>query len=55
MTDTSPNAVQMPGLIKRAKGSENVGLGTVPKPVPGPNEVVIGVYATGICGTDLHR
>ncbi len=54
MTDTSPNTAQMPGLIKRAKGSENVELGTVPRPVPGPDEVIIEVYATGICGTDLH-
>jgi len=26
----------------------------VPDPVPGPAEVVIGVRACGICGTDLH-
>jgi L-iditol 2-dehydrogenase len=44
----------MSGLIKHAKGSENVGLGPVPKPTPGRDEVVIEVYATGICGTDLH-
>ncbi len=31
-----------------------MGLGTVPRPVPGPDEVIIEVYATGICGTDLH-
>jgi L-iditol 2-dehydrogenase len=52
---TSIGAVeQMPALIKRARGSENVGLGTAPHPIPGPDEVVIEVYATGICGTDLH-
>ncbi len=40
--------------MKYARGAENVGLGHVPRPTPGPDEVVIEVYATGICGTDLH-
>jgi L-iditol 2-dehydrogenase len=31
-----------------------VGLGQVPRPSAGPDEVVIEVFATGICGTDLH-
>jgi L-iditol 2-dehydrogenase len=35
-------------------GAEHVGLGTVPTPAAGPSEVVIEVYAVGICGTDLH-
>ena len=54
MSEATSIADSMPGLIKRAKGPENVGLGTVPRPTPGPDEVVIEVYATGICGTDLH-
>ncbi|WP_338674472.1 alcohol dehydrogenase catalytic domain-containing protein [Streptomyces sp. SCSIO 30461] len=29
-------------------------LATVPDPAPGPREVVVGVAATGLCGTDLH-
>ena len=29
-------------------------LGTMPRPSAGPGQVVIEVYATGICGTDLH-
>ena len=41
-------------MIKRATGAENVGLGTLPRPTAGPDEVIIEVYATGICGTDLH-
>lgn len=44
----------VPGLIKRAPGAEQVGLGSVPRPVPGPGEVLVEVHATGICGTDLH-
>lgn len=27
---------------------------TVPDPTPGPREVVVGVAACGLCGTDLH-
>jgi L-iditol 2-dehydrogenase len=54
MTDTPASTVQMTGLMKKAKGAENVGLGSVPKPSAGPGQVVIEVYATGICGTDLH-
>ena len=44
----------MTGLLKKAPGPENVGLGTVPRPGAGAGQVVIEVYATGICGTDLH-
>ncbi len=54
MTDTTASSVQMTGLMKKAKGPENVGLGSVPRPSAGPGQVVIEVYATGICGTDLH-
>jgi L-iditol 2-dehydrogenase len=54
MADTTPGAEQMTALMKKAPGSENVGLGTMPRPVPGPDHVLIEVYATGICGTDLH-
>jgi L-iditol 2-dehydrogenase len=53
MTDTIPSD-NMTGLMKKAMGAENVGLGSVPKPVAGPGHVVIEVFATGICGTDLH-
>ena len=54
MADNVPNTPLMTGLMKHDKGAENVGLGEVPRPRPGPDEVVIGVYAIGICGTDLH-
>ena len=54
MSETTIDAPSMNGLIKRDKGAENVGLGEVPKPSPGPDEVLIAVSATGICGTDLH-
>jgi L-iditol 2-dehydrogenase len=44
----------MTGLLKMAPGAENVRLGTVPRPLAGNGQVVVEVYATGICGTDLH-
>lgn len=31
-----------------------VSLTTLPDPTPGPREVVVGVAACGLCGTDLH-
>jgi L-iditol 2-dehydrogenase len=54
MNDPILDSPPMTGLIKREVGAENVSLGTVPKPAPGPDEALIEVYATGICGTDLH-
>jgi NADPH2:quinone reductase len=32
----------------------NLRVGTVPDPVPGPDELLVRVGACGICGTDLH-
>ncbi|CAN5820514.1 zinc-binding dehydrogenase [soil metagenome] len=44
----------MLGLRKRARGDRDLGLDEVPRPVPGPEQVLVEVHATGICGTDLH-
>jgi L-iditol 2-dehydrogenase len=44
----------MTGLFKQALGAEHVGLGELPVPVAGPDQVVVEIAATGICGTDLH-
>lgn len=54
MTATTSETPLMPALIKRDAGAENVELGEVPRPAPGPDEAVLEVYAVGICGTDLH-
>ena len=35
-------------------GAKDVRLEEVPKPKPGPNEVLVKVRAAGICGSDLH-
>lgn len=43
----------MKGLVKPAPGP-GLELVEVPDPEPGPNDVVIDVAFTSICGTDLH-
>ncbi len=43
----------MRALVKQHAGP-GLALVEVPDPVPGPNEVLIAVLRTGICGTDLH-
>ena len=35
-------------------GDEMVEVRDFPAPRPGPNEVVVRIRASGICGTDLH-
>jgi len=44
----------MKAVVKYAHGRGNVELRDVPKPSPGPDEVLIEVKAAGICGSDLH-
>lgn len=43
----------MRALVKHP-GERGLRLDEVPKPAPGPDEVLIRVHTTGICGTDLH-
>ncbi len=43
----------MKALVK-AEAAPGLWLRDVPKPEPGPGEVLIRVLRTGICGTDLH-
>src|SRR5207237_1371632 len=49
----SPYPASMPAIVKqnRAPGRK---VTTVPKPSPGPGEVLIAVRHAGVCGTDLH-
>jgi L-iditol 2-dehydrogenase len=42
------------GLTKLAPGAGNVALAERPEPVVRAGEVVVEVFAAGICGTDLH-
>ncbi|MFT5141810.1 MAG: 2-desacetyl-2-hydroxyethyl bacteriochlorophyllide A dehydrogenase [Rhodothermales bacterium] len=35
-------------------GADDIRLETVPRPVPGPGEVLVRVRTAGICGSDLH-
>jgi D-arabinose 1-dehydrogenase-like Zn-dependent alcohol dehydrogenase len=41
-------------LRKLAPGAGAVELQDVPRPEPGPGQVLVAVEAVGICGTDLH-
>jgi len=41
---------RMKAVVKYAHGRGNVELRDVPKPSPGPDEVLIEVKAAGICG-----
>ena len=43
----------MRAIIKADPG-EGVEFGDVPRPVPGPRDVLVRVKKTGICGTDRH-
>ena len=42
----------MRGIVFR--GERELELVEVPDPIPGPNEVVIRMEASGMCGSDLH-
>ena len=42
----------MQGVVFR--GERELELVTFPDPTPGPNEVVVRIEASGICGSDLH-
>ena len=44
---------KMKALVK-AKAEEGIWMEDVPVPEPGPNEVLIRVHKTAICGTDMH-
>ncbi|MDP9137023.1 MAG: alcohol dehydrogenase catalytic domain-containing protein, partial [Pseudomonadota bacterium] len=43
----------MKALVKR-HAEKGIWMEQVPVPVPGPNEVLIKLEKTAICGTDLH-
>src|ERR1700758_670846 len=43
----------MKALVKR-RSEPGLWLEDVPEPEPGPNDVLIRIDRTGICGTDLH-
>jgi L-iditol 2-dehydrogenase len=44
----------MLALMKKAPGPGNIELVEVPKPSPGPNQIMAKVHYAGICGSDLH-
>lgn len=44
----------MKALVKTAHGYDNVELLDIPVPKPGDNDVLLKVWGSGICGTDVH-
>ena len=50
---TTPRQTSMRALVKREAG-KGIWMEQVPVPAPGPNEVLIKLEKTAICGTDLH-
>ena len=54
LMSSTPMAQQtMKALVKR-EAAKGIWLEEVPVPTPGPNEVLIKLEKTAICGTDLH-
>jgi L-iditol 2-dehydrogenase len=54
MVPKSVNGAVMKGLAKLAPGVGHLGVIDRPEREPGPGQVLIEVYGTGVCGTDLH-
>ena len=44
----------MRALVKTAPGPGNVELCDVPRPKPGPGQIMVQIAYAGICGSDLH-
>lgn len=44
----------MKALVKFEKGVDGVELRDIEKPAPGEGELLVKIYAGGICGTDIH-
>src|SRR5665811_1006367 len=55
MGDTgSPDVSDTMRALVKAEPREGLALVDVPTPTIGPNDVLVRVRSTGICGTDLH-
>lgn len=39
----------------RFYGKKDIRIDDVPKPEPGPGQVLVGIEWAGICGSDLHE
>ena len=53
MSQAAQIPTTMRALVKR-EAAKGMWMEQVPVPTPGPNEVLIRVEKTAICGTDLH-
>jgi threonine dehydrogenase-like Zn-dependent dehydrogenase len=52
MTPGDPKGNRMRALVYH--GPHDIGVEDRPDPEPGPDEVLLHITATGICGSDLH-
>ncbi len=50
----SPDCGVLLKALVKAKSEPGLWLEDVPEPPVGPNDVLIGIRKTGVCGTDLH-
>ncbi len=44
----------MKAIVKTRRAYGSLEIAEIPKPIPGPNEVLIKVDAVGVCGSDVH-
>lgn len=51
---TRPRTAALKALVKTATGPGGMQLLDVERPVPGPGQLLIGMRAAALCGTDLH-
>src|SRR5579875_3267667 len=50
----APDAAGTMQALVKARPEPGLWLEQAPKPAPGPDEVLVKVRKTGICGTDIH-
>lgn len=49
-----PNVPELMRALRKTRAAEGLEIVEVPCPVPGPDEVLVRVVASSICGTDVH-
>jgi hypothetical protein len=47
--------MKSPGVVNYSSEPHGVELREVPRPVAGPDDIVLAVEAVGVCGSDLHQ
>ena len=47
--------MKSPGVVNYSSEPHSVELREVPRPVAGPEDIILAVEAVGVCGSDLHQ